>query len=97
MVLANTYALLTKAEIETAVVAYWKALSAKNAVQQQNFYDDQAGMFSTESKKLERARMVLSTADSEEHLKNARVTHIFQRQSDGAVRIVHEHISVPRL
>ena len=145
MVLANTYALLTKAEIETAVVAYWKALSAKNAVQQQNFYDDQAGIFSTESKKLERARLVLlrrqreyltaatstqvqvgeidveligashavaaytiqldaqhvirtsSTADSEEHLKNARVTHIFQRQSDGAVRIVHEHISVPRL
>src|SRR5258708_20619290 len=59
MVLANTYALLTKAEIETAVVAYWKALSAKNAVQQQNFYDDQAGMFSTESKKLERAPLVL--------------------------------------
>jgi ketosteroid isomerase-like protein len=143
MVLANAHPLLTKAEIERAVNAYWNALSAKNAVEQQNFYDDQAGIFSTESKKLERARMVLlrrqreyltaatktqvqvgeidveligsshavaaytiqldaqhvtrtsSDVDSEEHLRNARVTHIFQRQTDGALRIVHEHISVP--
>jgi ketosteroid isomerase-like protein len=143
MVLANAHPLLTKAEIERAVNAYWNALSAKNAVEQQNFYDDQAGIFSTESKKLERARMVLlrrqreyltaatktqvqvgeidveligsshavaaytiqldaqhvtrtsSDVDSEEHLRNARVTHIFQRQTDGVLRIVHEHISVP--
>jgi ketosteroid isomerase-like protein len=144
MVLAKLHILLTKAEIETAVLAYWKALSAKDAIQQQNFYDDQAGIFSTESKKLERARTVLlrrqreyltaatktqvqvgaidveligphhalaaytiqldakhvtrtsSAVASEEHLNNARVTHVFHRQSDGALRIVHEHISVPQ-
>jgi ketosteroid isomerase-like protein len=31
---------------------------------------------------------------SEEHLEGARVTQIFQRQEDGKLRIVHEHISV---
>jgi ketosteroid isomerase-like protein len=30
----------------------------------------------------------------EEHLSNARVTHIFQRNGDGELKIVHEHISV---
>ena len=33
--------------------------------------------------------------DVEEHLENARVTHVFHRQTDGAVKIVHEHISAP--
>jgi ketosteroid isomerase-like protein len=32
---------------------------------------------------------------SEEHLENARVTHVFQRQEDGCLKIVHEHISAP--
>jgi len=144
MVLANSHPLLTKAEIEAAVVAYWKALSAKDAIQQQNFFDDQARIFSTESKRLERARLVLIrrqreylaaatkmqvqvgeidveligtshalaaytiqldaknvirtsfSAAPEEHLKDARVTHVFHRQSDGALRILHEHISVPQ-
>ena len=31
--------------------------------------------------------------DHQEHLENARVTHVFQRDSDGKLRIVHEHIS----
>jgi ketosteroid isomerase-like protein len=31
--------------------------------------------------------------EHEEHLDNARVTHVFQRESDGRLRIVHEHIS----
>jgi ketosteroid isomerase-like protein len=31
----------------------------------------------------------------EEHLENARVTHVFQRQQDGGLKIVHEHISAP--
>jgi len=146
MVLTNSHPLLTKSEIEAAVRAYWEALSAKDAVQQQNFYDDQAGIFATDSNKLERARLVLlrrqreylsaatsttvrigevdveligpshavaaytirldaksvtrtSSAGSslaEEHLENARVTHVFHRQSDGALRIIHEHISVPQ-
>ena len=146
MVLAKSHPLLTKAEIEAAVRAYWKALSAKDAVQQQNFYDDHAAIFATDSNKLERARTVLlrrqreylsaaarttvqigeidvelisathavaaytirldakdltrtSLAGSrlaEEHLENARVTHLFQRQNDGMLRIIHEHISVPQ-
>ena len=137
---------LTRVEVESAVRAYWKALSAKDAVQQQNFYDDHAGIFGTDSSKLERARLVLlrrqreylsaatkttvqvaeidveligsdhalaaytirldakhvtktsptGSPVSEEHLENARVTHVFERQSDGALRIVHEHISVPQ-
>ncbi len=33
--------------------------------------------------------------DHEEHLDNARVTHVFRRDEDGSVRIVHEHISAP--
>jgi ketosteroid isomerase-like protein len=33
--------------------------------------------------------------DSEEHLDNARVTHVFHRQDDGDLKIVHEHISAP--
>jgi len=33
--------------------------------------------------------------DSEEHLENARVTHVFMRYDDGSLRIVHEHISSP--
>lgn len=33
--------------------------------------------------------------DHEEHLENARVTHVFCRQEDGSIRIVHEHISAP--
>src|SRR5947209_10069761 len=59
MVSTNPLIQLTKAEVEAAVRAYWKALSAKDAVQQQNFYDDHAGIFATESSKLERARLVL--------------------------------------
>jgi ketosteroid isomerase-like protein len=31
--------------------------------------------------------------EHEEHLENARVTHVFQRERDGVLRIVHEHIS----
>jgi ketosteroid isomerase-like protein len=143
---SNPPTTLTKAEVEFAVRAYWKALSARDAVQQQNFYDDQARIFATDSNRLERARLVLlrrqreylsaatrtivkvgeievdligsshalaaytirldakhvtrtSSAGSslaEEHLENARVTHVFERQSDGALRIVHEHISVPQ-
>jgi ketosteroid isomerase-like protein len=31
--------------------------------------------------------------EHEEHLENARVTHVFQRSGDGTLRIVHEHIS----
>jgi len=31
--------------------------------------------------------------EHEEHLESARVTHVFQRDSDGGLRIVHEHIS----
>ena len=31
--------------------------------------------------------------EQEEHLENARVTHVFQRNGDGTLRIVHEHIS----
>lgn len=31
--------------------------------------------------------------EHEEHLENARVTHVFQRETDGSLRIVHEHIS----
>lgn len=33
--------------------------------------------------------------EHEEHLENARVTHIFCRHQDGSLRIVHEHISAP--
>jgi ketosteroid isomerase-like protein len=33
--------------------------------------------------------------DIEEHLENARVTHVFHRQADGDLKIVHEHISAP--
>jgi ketosteroid isomerase-like protein len=33
--------------------------------------------------------------ESEEHLQNARVTHVFHRNEDGGIRIVHEHISAP--
>jgi ketosteroid isomerase-like protein len=33
--------------------------------------------------------------DLEEHLENARVTHVFMRYEDGSMRIVHEHISSP--
>ena len=146
MVIAGSKSTLTKADVESAVRVYWKALSAKEVVQQQNFYDDHAGIFATESKWLERARIVLlrrqrehlsavtrtavqigeidvellgphhavaaytihldakevarisstGPCTAEEHLENARVTHIFQRQNDGVLRIVHEHISVPR-
>jgi len=31
--------------------------------------------------------------EHEEHLENARVTHVFQRHSDGRLVIMHEHIS----
>ena len=30
----------------------------------------------------------------EEHLSNARVTHVFERNENGELKIVHEHISV---
>lgn len=33
--------------------------------------------------------------EHEEHLENARVTHVFRRNGDGSLRIVHEHISAP--
>jgi ketosteroid isomerase-like protein len=145
MVPANSQ-VVTKAEIESAVQAYWKTLAAKEAVRQQNFYADSATVFATNSKKLEPARLVLlrrqreylttitrtsvqvgeiqveiigpghalaayiiqldakhvakaSSAGqqgAEEHLENARVTHLFQRQHDGSLAIVHEHISVPQ-
>ncbi|HET9184449.1 MAG TPA: nuclear transport factor 2 family protein [Candidatus Angelobacter sp.] len=32
-------------------------------------------------------------SEHEEHLENARVSHVFQRLSDGRLLIVHEHIS----
>src|SRR5258708_3992283 len=56
---SNPLTTLSKAEVESAVRAYWRALAAKEAVKQQNFYDDQAGIFATDSRKLERARLVL--------------------------------------
>lgn len=147
MVPTNPQSSLTKAEVESAVRAYWRALSAKEAVQQQNCYADNATVFATNSKKLEPARLVLLRRQreyltaatrttivigaidvelagpkhavaaytiqldaervakasssgqpvSEEHLENARVTHVFHRESDGALRIIHEHISVPQV
>jgi ketosteroid isomerase-like protein len=33
--------------------------------------------------------------EKEEHLQDARVTHVFCRDHDGTIRIVHEHISAP--
>jgi len=33
--------------------------------------------------------------EHEEHLENARVTHVFCRDDRGRLRIVHEHISAP--
>ena len=33
--------------------------------------------------------------EDDEHLENARVTHVFQRNGDGSLKIVHEHISAP--
>lgn len=33
--------------------------------------------------------------EHDEHLENARVTHVFQRNGDGSLKIVHEHISAP--
>jgi len=38
---------------------------------------------------------IFRTGGSEEHLKDARVTHIFVRQNDGSLKIMHEHISIP--
>ena len=32
----------------------------------------------------------------EEHLQNARMTQVFLRNAEGALKIVHEHISVPQ-
>jgi ketosteroid isomerase-like protein len=32
---------------------------------------------------------------TEEHMEHARVTQIFHREADGAIKIVHEHISAP--
>ncbi|HWZ43527.1 MAG TPA: nuclear transport factor 2 family protein [Candidatus Saccharimonadales bacterium] len=32
---------------------------------------------------------------AEEHLLNARVTHVFVRGANGSLKIVHEHISIP--
>ena len=34
------------------------------------------------------------TKRPEEHLSNARVTHVFERNEEGELKIVHEHISV---
>jgi hypothetical protein len=59
MVPGNSHDFLTKAEIESAVRAYWKTLAFKEAVQQQNFYADSATVFATNSKKLEPVRLVL--------------------------------------
>jgi ketosteroid isomerase-like protein len=42
----------------------------------------------------ELAPAVARSRVSEEHLKDARVTHVFVRQNDGRLKIVHEHISV---
>ncbi|HLJ89889.1 MAG TPA: hypothetical protein VKZ53_23980 [Candidatus Angelobacter sp.] len=36
------------------------------------------------------------TKSQEEHLKNARVTHVFQCDAEGRLRIIHEHISMPQ-
>jgi ketosteroid isomerase-like protein len=35
------------------------------------------------------------TRDHEEHLENARVTHVFSRDENGKLKIIHEHISAP--
>jgi ketosteroid isomerase-like protein len=35
------------------------------------------------------------TREHEEHLENARVTHLFSRDGAGRLKIVHEHISAP--
>jgi ketosteroid isomerase-like protein len=59
MVTAGTHSSLTKAEVDSAVRAYWKAVSLKDAVQQQNFYDEHAAIFATDSNRLEPARAVL--------------------------------------
>lgn len=42
----------------------------------------------------ELAPAVARSRFSEEHLKDARVTHVFVRQNDGRLKIVHEHISI---
>ena len=136
---------LTKAEIESAVHAYWRASTGKKAEEQAAFYAEDANIFATSSKRLEPVRLVLlrrqreylagatemkvqlGTVDvemlgsghavavytiqldaqqvskpsasgqkeKEEHLQHARVTHVFCRDSDGKVKIVHEHISAP--
>ncbi len=43
------------------------------------------------------AKMKVATAGEtgNEHIANARVTHLFVRQADGSLRIMHEHISAP--
>jgi ketosteroid isomerase-like protein len=37
----------------------------------------------------------IGTKEHEEHLENARVTHVFCRDENGKLKIVHEHISAP--
>lgn len=136
---------LTRNEVESAVRGYWDASTRKAAEEQAGWYDENAIIFASSSKRPELAKIVLlrrkreylssGTAMqavigvmeieilgpdhaiaayivdikaqhvakpsasgqkvAEEHLQNARVTHVFSRSAEGKLRIVHEHISVP--
>jgi ketosteroid isomerase-like protein len=134
---------LTTQEVEAAVQQYWSACAAKDAEQQQAFYTHRAMLFTSSSKRIERACIVsmqrqreylakstklrIRVADvdvlplgdnvavafytlqfhaqqipiegtvnqrREERLSGARVTHVFEREGNGELKIVHEHISV---
>jgi len=136
---------LTTQEVEAAVQQYWSACAAKDAEQQQAFYNRCAMVFTSSSKRIERGCIVsmqrqrqylakstklrIRVADvevlplgdnaavalytlqlhaqhipmegtvnqlREEHLAGARVTHVFERDGSGKLKIVHEHISMPQ-
>lgn len=136
---------LTTQEVEAAVQQYWSACAAKDAEQQQAFYARCAMVFTSSSKRIERACIVsmqrqreylakstklrvrvanvevLQLGDNaavafytlqlhaqqipiegsmnqrrDEHLAGARVTHVFERDGGGELKIVHEHISMPQ-
>lgn len=136
---------LTTQEVEAAVQQYWSVCAAKDAEQQQAFYARSAMVFTSSSKRIERACIVsmqrqreylakstklrIRVADvqvsplgdnaavafytlqlhaqqipiegtmnqrRDEHLAGARVTHVFERDGSGELKIVHEHISMPQ-
>jgi len=136
---------LSRQEVEAAVKSYWTISTSRQAEKQAACYDDNAWIFTSSSRRLEPARLVLMRRHreymmgstrlqaeigrievdltgpnvavaaytmqfdaqrkpvfgggpakaQEEHLKNARVTHVFVRDPDGVLKIVHEHISIP--